>query len=115
MKTNFSKKEMKAKLENLLEKVQEVGFAVGNPELNYMNDEFRDEYAAFEGKLEELIQKVDKLQNKQFSDLISIEDFIAYYQGASKAELKARLKTLGNNHLPTIQSNERDAINALLV
>lgn len=61
MKTNINKKELKRKLEDLLERVQEVGFVIGNDELNYMTDEFRDEYADFETKLEQLIEKVDSL------------------------------------------------------
>lgn len=61
MKTNINKKELTAKLEALMEHVQEVGTAIGNDELNYMTDDYRDQYAEFEGKLETLIADVDKL------------------------------------------------------
>lgn len=61
MKTNINKKELTAKLEALMEHVQEVGAAIGNDELNYMTNEYRDQYAEFEGKLETLIAGVDKL------------------------------------------------------
>lgn len=62
MKTNISKKELKRRLEDLHEHVQEVGFTVGNDELNYMTDQFRNEYAEFETKLEQLIEELDQLK-----------------------------------------------------
>lgn len=61
MKTNISKKKLTAKLEALMEHVQEVGFVIGNDELNYMTDEYRDQYAELERRLETLIADMDKL------------------------------------------------------
>lgn len=45
-----------------MEQVQQAGFAIGNPELNYMTDAYRDKYARFEGLLEELILEADELK-----------------------------------------------------
>lgn len=65
MKTNISKKELFNMLSELLEQVQEVGAAVGSPELNYMTDEFCDQYAEFETLLETLIDNSKLLQPKK--------------------------------------------------
>lgn len=52
---------------------------------------------------------------KAFTDLLTIDDFAEYYEGASKRELKDKLKSLGKNKkLPTTQNNEKKAIIALL-
>ncbi len=53
---------------------------------------------------------------KQYTDLQTVDEFIYYYTGASKSELKARLKSLGgrSKHLDRTKSNEREAIIALL-
>lgn len=61
MKTNISKKELTAKLDKLMEYVQEVGAFVGNPELNYMTDAYRNQYADFECALDALIAGVKNL------------------------------------------------------
>ena len=61
MKTNLSKKELGTRMKQLLEHIQEVGYAVGNPELNYMTDDYRNQYAEIERKMETLINDLDKL------------------------------------------------------
>jgi len=50
---------------------------------------------------------------KLYSKLYLVEDWIEYYKGASKRELKATLKDL-KNHLDTRKRNQKDAIIALL-
>lgn len=53
---------------------------------------------------------------KLYTDRQTIEEFIEYYNGASKRELKAALKNLGgiSCHLTKTKDNERQAIIALL-
>lgn len=52
---------------------------------------------------------------KLFSELYTIDEFVSYYNGASRKELRDRLKTLGKNKkLSGSRANERDAITALL-
>lgn len=63
MKTNISKKELIAQMDDLLEHLRQVGYAVGNPELNYMTDAYRNHYARLEGMLEELIAEADNLSS----------------------------------------------------
>lgn len=46
------------------------------------------------------------------SELVTKQDFIDYYNSASKKELKACLKNCQGNGI--IQKREQDAINALL-
>lgn len=47
-----------------MDHVQLVGGFIGNPELNYMTDEFRDRYADVERPLEALIADIDTLGSK---------------------------------------------------
>ena len=53
---------------------------------------------------------------KSYSERVTTEDWIAYYKGAGRRELRAVLKSLGgrDKHLDRIKSNQRDAIIALL-
>jgi len=53
---------------------------------------------------------------KLYTELSTIDEFIEYYNGASKRELKAALKNLGgiSCHLTKTKDNERQAIIALL-
>ena len=55
-------------------------------------------------------------KKKSYSDCQTVDDFIAWYEGAGRRELKAVLKGLGgkDKHHDRIKSNERDAIIALL-
>lgn len=45
----------------------------------------------------------------------TVEEFIKYYKGAGKAELKDRLHTLGKKYRDRASKNERKAINTLLM
>lgn len=49
-------------------------------------------------------------QKKLFSDLYTVEEFLDYYNGATKAELRATLKSLGKNHLDKRKKNQKLAI-----
>lgn len=53
---------------------------------------------------------------KQYSELYTVDEFIKFYQGASRNELKAILKNLGgkDRHLSGSRKNEREAVIALL-
>lgn len=51
---------------------------------------------------------------KSYSELYTMEDFINYYTGACRGELKAVLKTIGNSRDIT-KKNERRAVTALLL
>ena len=58
-----------------------------------------------------------KTKQKPYSELYSVDDWLKYYEGASKAELRAGLKRLGGKtrHLSTVKDNERQAIIAWLL
>ena len=47
------------------------------------------------------------------SELYTVDDFIEYYNGAGRRELKAALKAIGNSR-DISKRNERFAIEALL-
>ena len=53
-------------------------------------------------------------QEKPYSDLQSVEDWLEYYHDASRSELKAVLKSLGNNWHDIANKNKKRAIEALL-
>ena len=50
---------------------------------------------------------------KLYSELITVDEFIKFYNGASRSELKAVLKSIGNSH-DRIRKNEKNAVQALL-
>ena len=50
---------------------------------------------------------------KSYSELYTVEDWLKYYKGAGRMELKSALKEL-KNHLDTRKRNQKDAIIALL-
>lgn len=55
------------------------------------------------------------MKKKQFTDLYATEEFIEYYTGASKAELRNRLKSLYKKQVNlTVVRNEIRAIETLL-
>ena len=51
---------------------------------------------------------------KEYNDCQTVEDWLTYYKGASRMELKSLLKSLGDNHLTTVKNNKRKAIKTLL-
>lgn len=51
---------------------------------------------------------------KLYTDLYTTEEFLSYYNTAGKRELKAVMKSLGNNHLDTRKRNLKEALIALL-
>lgn len=55
-------------------------------------------------------------KQKLYSELYSVDDWLEYYKGASKYELRARLKSLGgrDRHLTSCKDHERQAIIAWL-
>lgn len=55
-------------------------------------------------------------KSKQYSELYTVDEFIKFYHGASRSELKAVLKNLGgrDRHLSGSRKNEREAVLALL-
>lgn len=59
-------------------------------------------------RIEGLRQKTAE-ETKLFTDLQTVEDFVSYYRGATKAELKNRLKALKHPKSKS-RRNERDAI-----
>lgn len=61
MKTNVTKQELKTLMNELMDHVQLIGGYIGNPELHYMTDDFRDRYAEVERPLEALIAAIDTL------------------------------------------------------
>ena len=50
---------------------------------------------------------------KLYSKLHSTDEFISYYKGACRSELKTKLKSIGNTRDIT-KKHERDAVQALL-
>lgn len=74
MRTNITKKELADKMRELLENIQEVGFLIGSDELNYMTDEFRDEYASAEGIIEGLIEKIGDLKPRKKTEKKAHDD-----------------------------------------
>lgn len=54
-------------------------------------------------------------RTKSLSECVTEDDFIEYYRGASKGELRNRLADLGETKkLPILKDRERDAIKAWL-
>ena len=53
-------------------------------------------------------------KTKKYSNCITIDDFIAYYEGASRAELRNRLKSLESEGYYGAKLNEAKALRALL-
>jgi len=51
---------------------------------------------------------------KRYTDLYSVDEFLAYYHSAGRRELKAILKGLGNNHLDQRKKHLKQALIALL-
>lgn len=70
----------------------------------------------FKSELLPVHLKVKVEERKLFTDLYTVEEFAAYYRGAGRRELKARLKHIGEHRsLPKQQDNERKAIKAYLM
>jgi hypothetical protein len=59
---------------------------------------------------------VNMKKNKTYSECYTTDDFIKWYHGAGRRELKAVLKRLGGrySHQDGTRNNERDAVIALL-
>jgi len=59
--------------------------------------------------------KKEKPQNESYEDaLYTEEDWLEYYEEASRSELRANLRRLGDNYLTGSKKNERYAIRTLL-